>query len=125
MSLEKEISFVGEVKGEEKWSLYQKSDIFCLPSYHESFGLVLIEAMMCGIPVIATNWGASEEIITKDVGFICDSYESIELGEKLKTLITNEDLRISMGYKGRKKYLDEYSEETFFLNMQNAFNFIN
>ena len=46
--------FLGMVKGAEKRSLYQCSDVFVLPTHQENFGLVLVEAMVCGTPVVTT-----------------------------------------------------------------------
>ncbi len=48
-------SFLGMVRGAEKQSLYQLSDVFVLPTHQENFGLVLVEAMVCGTPVVTTR----------------------------------------------------------------------
>lgn len=59
-------------------------DIFVLPSIRESFGIVQIEAMACGKPVVATRNGGSEEIITsEDCGFLVDPANSKDLAEKI------------------------------------------
>lgn len=60
-------------------------DIFVLPSLHESFGIVQIEAMACGKPVVATRNGGSEEIITSDThGLLCRPADPADLAEKIK-----------------------------------------
>jgi glycosyltransferase involved in cell wall biosynthesis len=43
------------VEGQAKWELYSQSDVFVLPTYQENFGLVLVEAMMSGVPTITTK----------------------------------------------------------------------
>jgi glycosyltransferase involved in cell wall biosynthesis len=55
LNLEPFVSFVGLVTGVEKISLYQAADLFVLPTLQENFGLVLVEAMACGTPVLTTR----------------------------------------------------------------------
>ena len=75
-------------------------DIFVLTTTKESFGLVLLEAMAMGKPVIASNRGGPPEIIDKGVnGFLFDPDNNEELVTQLTKLISDEELRISMGKK--------------------------
>jgi len=73
----KQIKFVGELNDSEKKEFYKKAKIYLHPcSVEESFGMVLIEAMACGTPVIAFNYGAISEIIKhKKTGFVANSLE--------------------------------------------------
>jgi len=59
------VTFAGFVSGIEKLTLLRESDCLCFPTYftHESFGLVVLEAMAAGLPVIATRWRALPEIL--------------------------------------------------------------
>lgn len=71
--LEKQVSLLGELTREEVRDEMQKADYFVLPSKYETFGLVLIEAMSCGLPVIATRCGGPESIITNEkLGILCE-----------------------------------------------------
>ena len=55
LGLEDCIKILPPVFGEAKTKLYQESSLFCLPSYSENFGMVIAEAMSCGVPAITTN----------------------------------------------------------------------
>ena len=78
------IRYLGEVTEEQKVSLYQNAKAFIFPTgvhgdWTEAFGLVAIEAMSCGTPVIAWNNGAMPEIVVHNkTGFICNSIDDIK-----------------------------------------------
>lgn len=55
--------FVGEVPHQDIHTEYQAADLFCLPSCHESFGIVVLEALACGLPVVTTNLEAITEYV--------------------------------------------------------------
>jgi len=64
--------YVGDVRGERKAELFTGARALLHPSQlNEAFGLVAIEALMCGTPVISSDRGASGEVISPEVGFIC------------------------------------------------------
>jgi glycosyltransferase involved in cell wall biosynthesis len=75
----KQVKYVGEVGLAEKVPLYQKAKVFLFPiEWAEPFGLVMIEAMSCGTPVIAYPNGAVREVIAdNETGFLVDSPEKM------------------------------------------------
>lgn len=82
-------------------------DVFVLPSLAESFGIVQIEAMACGKPVVATYNTGSEEIITsEELGLLVEPANPKELGEKILIALDKEwdDERI-------RKYAEQFSWE--------------
>ena len=83
---------------------YQESSIFVLSSRFEGFGMVLIEAMACGLPVVSFDCPAGpDEIITDGVdGLLVPSGDVHVLAEKLMVLMTDENLRRRLGQQARQ-----------------------
>jgi len=85
--------------------------------------LVVVEAMQFETPVVATNWNGIANIIDNNInGLLCNPKDYISLASNLKTLITDENLRLSMGAKGRQAFLKRYTIKQFNSNMQQVFN---
>jgi D-inositol-3-phosphate glycosyltransferase len=67
LGIENTVDFIGRIKQGDLPFYYSAADLLVLPSYYESFGLVALEALSCGTPVIATRVGAMENILRKGV----------------------------------------------------------
>lgn len=81
-------------------------DVLILPSFSESFGLVLIEALACGKPVIGSNVGGITEIITKDVGLLVDPNKVSSISGAIDELVNDEDLRYIYALNARSRAFD-------------------
>jgi glycosyltransferase involved in cell wall biosynthesis len=95
--------------------LYASADIFVLPSFKETFGIVFLEAMHHGLPIITTNVSAMPELIEQNQnGFLVPPADSQALAKAISKLIENPNLIEKMGEIGRKKVATSYYwEQTF------------
>ena len=88
------------------------TDIFCLPSYREGFGNVVIEAAAMGIPAVGTAiTGLKDAVIDGETGMLVPAKDSKALAGALKTLLNDENLRLKMGKAARERAAREFSAE--------------
>ena len=107
LNLENYVKLVGAKPHDEIPLWMNASDLFVLPSLSESFGVVQIEAMACGVPVVATRNGGSEEIITsEDYGLLCEPANPENLAEKILIALEKEWDREKI-----RKYAEQFSWE--------------
>lgn len=81
-------------------------DVLVLPSFSESFGLVLIEALACGKPVIGSDVGGITEIINDDVGLLVNPKKVSSIAEAIDTIINDDDLRLVLSLNARNRAID-------------------
>lgn len=110
--LDEVVSFLGMRVDEAKWQVFREADLLCLPSFLESFGNVLVEAMMFQLPVVASRVGGIPDIVDPGVtGLLPREINPTELAAALETLIADPDLRRRMGQAGRARYLERFTLE--------------
>lgn len=104
------VEYLGSVYLNDLVKYYQKSSIFVCPSLSEPFGIVNVEAMSCGTPVIASNIEGIRDIVEDGRnGILVPPNDPIKLAEAIEYLLENEDIRIRLGREGRKKVEREFS----------------
>ncbi len=81
-------------------------DVLVLPSFSESFGLVLIEALACGKPVIGSDVGGITEIINDDVGLLVDPNRVSSIAGAIDKIINDDDLRLVLSLNARNRAID-------------------
>jgi len=86
LRLNDRVSFLGELSREQVREAMWHANAFVLPSYVETFGVVLIEAMATGLPVIATACGGPEEFIKPDTGLLVEPGNVVEMSMALKNV---------------------------------------
>jgi glycosyltransferase involved in cell wall biosynthesis len=83
------IEWKGHVSHELVPYLYNSSNVFVLPSYHESFGVVLVEALACGLPIISTKCGGPEDIVNSSNGILVEIGDIESLSLALQNMFCN------------------------------------
>ncbi len=112
LGLNGRVVFTGRVSGEELPLYYAMSDLLTLPSTTEgeAFGLVLIEAMASGKPVIASNLPGLRSVVDEGVtGLLAKPGDVEDLTEKLDSILSHPELMLKMGIEGRKKVEARYA----------------
>jgi len=89
LNIKDKINFYGETEREQVAHFMRKSDFLVLPSLYETFGVVIIEAFASGIPVVATNTGATQEIVNKEVGILVPPANTNELADSINYMLDN------------------------------------
>lgn len=122
--LESEIRIVGPQYGEAKLAAYHRADLFVLPTYSENFGIVVAEALACGVPVITTKGTPWEELNKYNAGWY------IEIGVASLILALNEALRLTererqeKGHNGRSLVENKYNIKAVAKQMIELYNWV-
>jgi rhamnosyl/mannosyltransferase len=115
LNLEKRIHLLPEVDEETLHSFYEACDMFVLPSVEksETYGIVQIEAMACGKPVICTELNTGTTFINQQgtTGLVVPPRDSKSLAEAIRNLANNVSLRFELGNKARQRALNELTAQ--------------
>ena len=108
------VLFAGQQTAENLRRYYSRADLYVMPSRQEGFGLVFLEAMASGKPVMAANFGGAAEIIQEGrTGFLVDPDHPAQLADRLVRLLEDEALRQKMGAAGRQLVAERYAFPRF------------
>ena len=103
--------FTGMLGGEELSQAYASGDVFVMPSESETLGLVVLEAMSSGIPVVGARAGGIPDIIPPELdgktGFLFNPGDLDDCLSKLKPLLENQELRETIG-KAARQDMEKY-----------------
>ncbi len=103
------VDLLGEVDDDLLWQLYATADVLVAPSRFESFGLIYVEAMMAGIPVVAVDAGAAPEVVLDGVTGVLVAPNAEALSTALVALLEDADRRRALGRAGRRRYEEHFS----------------
>jgi glycosyltransferase involved in cell wall biosynthesis len=111
MNIDKHVTFFGNVSREIVIKTMITSDIFLFPSF-EGGGMVVLEAMACGLPVVCLDYGGPGEMVTNECGIKIKprNYDQTikDLADALLRLADNPELRKKMGDAGKKRVFEYY-----------------
>jgi len=113
---------LGNVPEKEMSALYRQYDVLLSPSIREGFGLVVAEAMACGLPIVATNTSAIPElVIDGNGGFLCEPGNAGAFAEKINLLAEAPELRREMGEFNRARVEKYFTLERMILEYSELF----
>jgi phosphatidylinositol alpha-mannosyltransferase len=101
----RDVDFLGRVSDEEKARYFASADIFCAPATgQESFGIVLLEAMAAGVPIVASDIHGYKRVVERNVqGILVEPKNPRALAAALYALARDADLRHDLGDAGRRR----------------------
>jgi D-inositol-3-phosphate glycosyltransferase len=117
------VALLGFVEHEQLPGLYRSADVFAAPSQYEGgLGLVYLEAMACGLPVVATAAGGSAEaIVDGETGLLLQRGDLDETTAAIETLLRDRELRARMGAAGRKRVCDCFTPAHYAAKVSRAY----
>ena len=102
LGLAEDVVFTGYVQPEEMPLLYNAADLFVFPSLYEGFGLPVLEAMACGVPVVTSNVSSLPEV-AGDAALLVDPRDEAALAESMERLLRDRKLHAEMARRGRER----------------------
>ena len=102
LGLKGHVIFTGYVAPEEMPALYNAADLFVFPSLYEGFGLPVLEAMACGVPVVASNVSSIPEV-TGDAALLVDPRDAEALCDAMERILKDADLSASLRQRGLER----------------------
>lgn len=107
LGIQDKILFTGPLYGMDKLKAYVDSDVYVLPSIYEIFGITVLEACACGMPVIVTDRCGIADIVDRRMGYVV-KYDKLELRDAIIKVLSNEELKRKLGEEGRRLVREEY-----------------
>lgn len=116
------INMLGNIPYEKMPKLYPEFDILLMPTVREGLPLVVLEAMACGLPVIATDCSSLPELIDNEKGgYLCELGATAVFAEKINLLAASQSLRTDMGEYNRNKVESLFTLHTMINSYNNLF----
>lgn len=115
------VDYRGVVTGEDKQKAFMDADVFCFPSFFssESFGIVVLEAMMYQMPIIASRWRGLQSVVDEgENGFLVDIKNSKQITDCLIKLYDNRFLLSRMAIKSREMFKEQFMIERYLQSIE-------
>ncbi len=122
LGVEKNITLLGWVAGEQKQQELAQADIFCLPSYHEQMPMSLLEAMSAKMAVVATQVGGVPDIIQHQKnGLLLEPGDETALYDSLSQLLSNETNKLELSEAGKRHFDQYFCEQVIMSQLKNTY----
>jgi glycosyltransferase involved in cell wall biosynthesis len=124
LKLEPHVEFIGPVTPPRKHEVLRLADVFIMPTFYKNEGhpYAILEAMSAGLPVVSTHVGCiAETVIDGVTGFVIQPGNQEALVERTVLLLTDDNLRKTMGKASRDRFLKQYTVERFSDQMRELF----
>jgi len=120
LNLEHKVRFFSnELRYEALASYYKSSVVFVLPSRDECLGVAILEALHCGVPVLATNVGGIPDMIKNGVnGILVDANDEFQLADAISSILNNNDFREKLVENSLSVLIDQYYKDR--ITLKNA-----
>lgn len=110
LGLDENVRFIGYQSQAEVRKHMQQTDVFVMSSFAEGIPVVLMEAMAAGVPVVASQIAGVSELVEEGVsGYLVPPGDPVSLAERIKTLLTDSQLRAQLGAAGRAKVEKDFN----------------
>ncbi|MFB0546300.1 MAG: glycosyltransferase family 4 protein, partial [Anaerolineae bacterium] len=113
LGIESWVEFVGHKPQDELMALYQQSSLFVLPSVYEAFGRVIVEAGLCGLPIVGTRVGGIPELVIEgETGLLVPPRDPAALAKAIATLLDDPALAQRMGREAHRQFQEKWRYES-------------
>ncbi len=114
MNVNDAVHFFPALSRERLAACYARADVFALPSTGEGFGLVFLEAMAFGTPIVAAAAGGSTDLVENEInGLLVPAHDPEQLANALARLLCDDALRSTLGRRGAEKVRSQHSFRCF------------
>jgi len=101
LNISEHFYFPGFVADSEIAELFRTSDVFVMPSVSEPFGMVTLEAMQCGVPVVISNQSGVAEVVKNAVKV--DYWDTQAMADAIYAILINQEYGLRLGEKGKRE----------------------
>ena len=109
LGIAKSVLFMGRMASDDLIPHLQGATVLCFPTHGEAFGRVILEAMACGTPVVASDLPEQAEIISSEGGLLFEPRNAVMLGRAIARFLSDDALRMRMSKSARARVVENYS----------------
>ena len=121
----KNVSIIGQVSSTDLTKLFEKASLLLITSYQEGLGIVGLEALLHGTPVVATDCGGTRDyVINEKTGFLVAVNDDQTMIQKSVTLLTDKALHTQYSLEGQKLIREEFALPKIYTKLQDGLSFI-